>query len=81
MLFVLLLACVELLKSATKIITFLSYPPLGCVKLPLESNPIPYPKYFYLSISTFFVNLTEPNRQFCKVTLESLVSGVNLETM
>ena len=37
MFFVLLLVCVELLKSAPKIITFLPYPTLGC-----ESNPIPY---------------------------------------
>ena len=44
MLLVLLLACVELLKSAPKIIVFLPYPPLGCAKLSLESNPIPYPR-------------------------------------
>ena len=61
MLLVLLLVCVELLKSAPKIITFLPYPPLGCVKLPLESNPTPYPEYLYLSISAFFVNSTAPN--------------------
>ena len=67
MIFVLLLECVDLLKSAAKIITLLSYPPLGCEKVPLESNPIPYPEYLYLSISAFFVNLTAPNRQFCKV--------------
>ena len=73
MLLVLLFACLELLKSAPKIITFLPYPPLECVKLPLESNPIPYPEYLYLSISAFFVsisaffvNLTAPNRQLCK---------------
>ena len=54
MLLVLLLACKELLKSAPKIITFLPYPPLGCEKLPFESNPIPYPEYLYLSISAFF---------------------------
>ena len=51
---VLLLACEELLKSAPKIITFLPYPPIGCEKLPLESNPIPYPEYLYLLISAFF---------------------------
>ena len=51
---VLLLACEELLKSAPKIITFLPYPPLGYEKLPLESNPIPYPEYLYLLISAFF---------------------------
>ena len=45
MLLVLLLACLELLKSAPKIMTFLPYPPPGCVKLPLESNLIPYPEY------------------------------------
>ena len=67
MLFVLLLECVELLKSAPKIITFLPYPRLGYEKLPLESDPIPYPEYLYLSISALFVNLTAPNRQFCKV--------------
>ena len=78
MLLVLLLACVELLKSAPKIITFLPYPPLGCVKRPLESNPIPYPEYLYLSISAFFVNLTAPNRQFSKVTLLLLMLGANL---
>ena len=49
-LFVLLLLCEELLKSAPKIITFLPYPPPGCEKPPLESNPIPYPEYLYLSI-------------------------------
>ena len=67
MLLLLLLACTEPLISAPKIITFLPYPPLGCEKLRLESNPIPYPKYLYLSISAFFVNLTAPNKQLCKV--------------
>ena len=77
MLLVLLLACVELLKSAPKIIAFLPSPLLGCEKIPLESNPIPYQEYLYLSISAFWIILTEPNRQFSKVILESLVSGVN----
>ena len=72
----LLLACTELLKSAPKIITFVLFPPLGCEKLPPESNPIPYPKYLHLSMSEFFVNLIAPNRQFSKVILEVLVSGV-----
>ena len=63
-LFTLLLACTELLKSTPKIITFVPFPPLGCEKLPPESNPIPYPEYLYLSMSEFFVNLTAPNRQF-----------------
>ena len=35
-LFTLLLACVELLISGPKIITFLPYPPLGCEKDPFE---------------------------------------------
>ena len=54
---------------------FLSLP-LGCEKLPLESNLIPYPEYLYLSTSTFFVHLTAPNRQFSKAILEVLISGV-----
>ena len=62
--------------SAPKIIIFLPSPPL--VKLPLESNPIPYPGYLYLSMSAFLVNLTEPNRQSSNEILESLISGVNL---
>ena len=78
MLLALLLTCVQLLKSAPRIITFLPHPSLGCAKIPLESNPIPYPEYLYLSMSAFFVNLTVPNRQFWKVTLEILVVGINL---
>ena len=79
MLLVLLLACVELLKSTPKIITFLPYPPHGCVKLPLESNPIPYSDYSYLSVSAFFVNLTAPNRQLSREALFVLVvKGLNL---
>ena len=65
-LFTLLLACTELIKSAPKIITFLPSPLLGYEKLPLESNPIPYPEYLYLPMSAFFVNLIAPNRQFYK---------------
>ena len=77
---VLLLKCGELLKAAPKIMTFLIYPPLGSEKLPLESNPIPYPECLYLSISIFFVNLTAPNRQFCKVgpIPPKLVLGVTI---
>ena len=67
-LLVLLLAYAELFKPAPKVITFLQYPPLGCEKLPLESNPIPYPEYLYVSISAFFVNLTAPNKDLCKET-------------
>ena len=65
---VLLLSCEELLKSAPKIITFLAYL-FGCETLSLESNPIPYPGYLDLSLLTFFVDLTAPNRQLCKVIL------------
>ena len=75
-LFTLLLACTELLKLTSKIITFVPFPPLGCGKLPLESNPIPYPEYLYLSTSGFFFILIAPNRQFRKVILEVLVSAV-----
>ena len=78
MFLVLLLPCEELAKSAPKTMTFLPYSPLGCVKLPPESNPIPYPECLYLSISAFFNNLTAPNRQFSKVILETLAPGVNL---
>ena len=75
-LFTLLLACTELLKMAPKIITLMPFPPLGCEKLPLQSNPIPNPEYLYLLISEFSVILIAPNRQFSKVMLEVLVSGV-----
>ena len=75
---VLLFACLELLKSAPKIMTFLPYFPHGCAKLPLESNPIPYPEYLYLSISAFFVNLTAPNKQSCKVKLIFLGLEISL---
>ena len=59
-------------------ITFLLHPPRGCEKDPFQSNLVPYPEYLYLSMSVFFVNLTAPNRQFPKVTLELLFLGVNL---
>ena len=62
LLLVLLSACTELLISAPKILTFLPTPPLGCEKLPFESNPILYPEYLYLSISSFFVKVTAPNK-------------------
>ena len=79
MLLVLLLPCTELLISAPKIITFLPNPPFGCKKVSFESNPIPYPEYLYLLISSFFVNLAVPNRQFSRVTLFVLVvKGLNL---
>ena len=78
MLLALLLACTELLIPAPKITTFWPNPQLGCEKVLLESNPIPYPEYLYLSISVFFVNLTATNRQFSKVTPLLLTPGVNL---
>ena len=67
MFLVLLFVCLELLKSSPKIITFLPYPPLWRVKIPFESNTIPYPEYLYLLMSAFFVNSTAPNKQFSKV--------------
>ena len=79
MLLVLLSACIELLISAPKIIAFLPNSPLGCEKVPFESNPIPYPEYLYLLISSFFVNLAAPNRQFSGVAFFALVvKGLNL---
>ena len=76
---VLLLACTELLISAPKIITFLPNLQLGYEKVPLESNPIPYPEYLHASVTTFFANLTAPTRQFSKVELLVLVIvGLNL---
>ena len=38
-----------------------------CEKTHFPSNPMPYPKYLYLSRSAFLVNLTAPNKQFYKV--------------
>ena len=62
MLLALLLACVELFKSAPKIVAFAPYVPSACKKLPFESEPMSYPEYLYLLISAFFVNLTAPNK-------------------
>ena len=31
------------------------------------SDPMPYPEYLYLSISTFFLNVIAPNKQFSGV--------------
>ena len=44
--------------------TFVPCPPLGCEKLPPESNLIPYPEYLSLSMSEFFVNLIALNTVF-----------------
>ena len=78
MLLVLLSQCAELLISAPKIITLLPSPPLGCEKVPLKSNPVPYPEYLHLSISAFFVNLTAPNRHFSKIK-PPLITESNLK--
>ena len=48
--FVLILACLELLKSAPRIIVFLPSPPSGCVNFPFELNAIPYPEYYHVSV-------------------------------
>ena len=69
MLLVLLLACVELLKSAQKVITFTPYVPSACKKLSSKSKPMLYPEYLYLLISAFFVIFTAPNKEFFKVKL------------
>ena len=65
----LLLACVELLKSAPKIITFIPYVPSACKKLLFELKPMSYPEYLYLLISAFFVILAAPNKEFFIVKL------------
>ena len=52
--------------STSKIITFLPIS-LPSEKTPSLPNPIPYPEYFYWSISGSFVNLTAPNKQFSSV--------------
>ena len=36
-------------------------------KVPFLSNPMPYPECLYLSISTFLVKATAPNKQFSNV--------------
>ena len=69
MLFALLLACVKLLRSAPKIITFTLYVPSACKKLPFESKPMRYAEYLYLLMSAFFVILTTPSKEFFKVKL------------
>ena len=69
MLLAVLLTCVELLKSAPKIITFTPFVPSACKKLPFESKPMPYPEYLYLLISAIFIILTAPNKTFFKVKL------------
>ena len=41
-------------------------------KVAFISNRVPYPEYLYLSISTFFTNLTAPNKELHSIG--SLVS-------
>ena len=38
---VLLVTCLELFISAPNTTTFLPFPPSGCLKIPVESNPTP----------------------------------------
>ena len=64
--FFLLSILADELISTQKIITIVP------VSLPIEKdvsllNPIPHPKYPYLSISAFLFNLTDPNKQFSSV--------------
>ena len=53
--------------STPKIIMFLPNPVQGDENLPCLSNPIPYSEYLCLSISTFLVKVTAPNKQFSSV--------------
>ena len=48
-------------------ITFLPVPSLEYKKNLCLSNPIPYPEYSYLLISTLLVKITAPNKQFPSV--------------
>ena len=65
--FFLLWIFVDELISTPKIITFRPVPTLGRGKNPCLSNPIPYPKYLYWSISSVLVKLTAPNKPFYSV--------------
>ena len=53
--------------SIPNIIALLPKLPVGCEITPFPSKPIPYPEYLNLSILTFLVILTLPNKQFSKV--------------
>ena len=64
--FSLLSTCTEELISTPKIMQFLPNP-LPNEKVPILSDPIPFPEYIYLSISTFLVRLTAPNEQFSNI--------------
>ena len=67
--FFLLSIFVEELISTQKIIIFLPNPIPGNEKLLCLLNPIPYPypEYLYLSISTFLVKLSAPNKHFSSI--------------
>ena len=66
--FILLLACAEEVISTPKLITFWPNPPLGCEKLPFESNTIPYLLSWHFSTWLLcLVIITSPNRQFSKL--------------
>ena len=59
----LLSICTENRISSPNIITFLTTPlPFDNKIPPSASNPVPYPKYSYLSGSAFFVNLAAEKR-------------------
>ena len=63
----LLSTCAEELKFTPTIYKLPANSPSGNEKSPLLSNPIPYPDYLYLSMSSFLVSLTAPNKQFSNV--------------
>ena len=62
--FFLLSTCIEELISSPKIITLQPNATPENEIVPRPSNPVPYRKYLYLSISALLVNLSAPNKQF-----------------
>ena len=58
----LLSACKEKLVSPPKIITLEPNPPVGNENFPRILNSMPYSEHFYLSMSSFLVNLTALDR-------------------
>ena len=63
-LFFLLLACIELVASHPKIITFFASILFPKLKVLPSSKQIPYPTYLYLDVLAFLVVFTAPNKQF-----------------
>ena len=61
---------------ATKIIVLQANSFLGNIKVHFKSNPMPYPEYFYLSMSAFLVSLTAPNKQLSKVGSKLFINYV-----